>query len=62
MSSIGSEEVVMLAIQATNFRWLMQRRIDACEKCHIGGPEHSQLDTSERSIFGEGAKACAVMA
>ena len=25
---------------------------DACEKCHIGGPEHSQLDTSERSIFG----------
>ena len=26
---------------------------DACEKCHIGGPEHSQLDTSERSIFGK---------
>ncbi len=26
---------------------------DACEKCHVGGPEHSQLDTSERSIFGK---------
>ena len=29
------------------------RAYDACEKCHIGGPEHSQLDTSERSIFGK---------
>lgn len=26
---------------------------DACEKCHIGGPEHSRLDTSGNSIFGK---------
>jgi len=26
---------------------------DACEKCHIGGPDHSRLDTSEKSIFGK---------
>jgi len=29
------------------------KKPDACEKCHIGGPEHSQLDTSENSIFGK---------
>lgn len=26
---------------------------DACEKCHIGGPEHAQLNTLEGSIFGK---------
>ena len=26
---------------------------DACEKCHIGGPDHSRLDTSEKSLFGK---------
>ncbi len=26
---------------------------DACEKCHIGGPEHSQLNTGRGSIFGK---------
>lgn len=26
---------------------------DACEKCHVGGPEHSQLDSNENSIFGK---------
>ena len=26
---------------------------DACEKCHIGGPEHSQLNTGKGSIFGK---------
>jgi nitrate/TMAO reductase-like tetraheme cytochrome c subunit len=25
---------------------------DACEKCHIGGPDHARLDTSANSIFG----------
>ncbi|MDN3510404.1 MAG: NapC/NirT family cytochrome c [Candidatus Jettenia sp.] len=26
---------------------------DACEKCHVGGPEHAQLNTAEGSIFGK---------
>jgi len=26
---------------------------DACEKCHIGGPEHSRLDTGPNSLFGK---------
>ncbi|MEK7699567.1 MAG: multiheme c-type cytochrome, partial [Planctomycetota bacterium] len=26
---------------------------DACEKCHVGGPDHSQLDTSSGSIFSK---------
>jgi hypothetical protein len=29
------------------------RAHDACEKCHIGGPEHSQLNTDKGSIFGK---------
>ncbi len=29
------------------------RAHDACEKCHIGGPEHSQLNTGKGSIFGK---------
>ncbi|MDE2217614.1 MAG: NapC/NirT family cytochrome c [Planctomycetota bacterium] len=29
------------------------RTHDACEKCHIGGPEHSQLNTGKGSIFGK---------
>src|SRR3990172_4532611 len=26
---------------------------DACEKCHIGGPDHSRLDTGPNSLFGK---------
>ncbi|MCF6158729.1 MAG: hypothetical protein E3K32_09195 [wastewater metagenome] len=26
---------------------------DACEKCHIGGPDHAQLKTGEGSVFGK---------
>lgn len=29
------------------------KKPDACEKCHIGGPEHSQLNTGRGSIFGK---------
>ncbi|TVL99655.1 MAG: hypothetical protein CV087_17035 [Candidatus Brocadia sp. WS118] len=29
------------------------RASDACEKCHIGGPEHAQLNTGKGSIFGK---------
>ncbi len=26
---------------------------DACEKCHVGGPDHAQLSTGKGSIFGK---------
>ncbi|MFO0795810.1 MAG: multiheme c-type cytochrome [Candidatus Brocadiaceae bacterium] len=26
---------------------------NACEKCHIGGPEHAQLNTGKGSVFGK---------
>lgn len=29
------------------------KKPDACEKCHIGGPEHAQLNTGRGSIFGK---------
>lgn len=29
------------------------RASDACEKCHIGGPEHAQLNIAKGSIFGK---------